>query len=979
MSTFEELNAVFENLLEKTSRFIPMAFHVHSPGSHDWATKPHANPARNARARFSGDDGIERFLEELSREFAIVCITDHMKLDYACKLARASLRRSDLRVFPGMEVNVIVPPAVTHRIHLLVIFPPEKEPAAIERIFAGPGNFPTDANRTGQEDFRIQSLEAWAKTVRDEGGILVVAHIDDVNRGHRASFRALREDSLRMFVVDSSQNILSEAEEISAEYRSHISASGVDAIEIMKPGDRQHFLALKGLDGKTLQIPCVTRCDAHCVEDFAKPEKKTFVKVARLDFASVRDALKFHETRIKFKDDLPARTSTHIVGMRLRSPSGNGLFRDAAFAFNQNLNCLIGPRGSGKSTVIEALRYTLGCNRALEEVAGRDKNSFSEIPLGIQRANLQDTIIEVIFETRCGTRHCLSANYDPKSEIVTEVFDLAGDQRPVAGEQLPLEYPARIYSWSEIETLGRQPDLQRALLDRLVDRLPGYCEQRAEIYSRLAENRRLIENLCRKLATKLDEDRGVLRSFSQFKYDFERINTPEVAELFEELDSSRERRGVLSSFRAKLMDLRKSLKSVSNVSFPAVIEEVLSEKTDAIRRWWEVEISGRLRLLEISDSTAALTSQVDSRIQEKVASLDGLIKTEDLKIVESEASLRERTQTHPEEELVRGKREQSRRRFEAASTKRTEYNTLLAQLDSLLNLRDGIIFELDAVQDAISGARSASRDRLQAALGRFAAPGINVTVSFDAGKDRQLVTEFLRDKGFLSVQPFGQYKRSLMAERCTAMASPTRIARSILKQTPAELGAEGIPIETAGALRQSEVDLMLSHFYPFAFDQDAEVRAIDTEKIVAVLTLQEQPWDDRLRILLNDRPVDELSPGQRSSAILPLVALSETVPLIIDQPEDNLDNRMVGNALTKILADLKEKRQIIVATHNPNIVVGGDAEQVIVLEAPEARRAAVSCAGCIDDPAIIDSVLSIMEGGKQAFQTRERRYQEHLA
>jgi hypothetical protein len=241
MSPFEELNTIFENLLEKTSRFIPMAFHVHSPGSHDWAAKPHANPARNARARFSGDDGIERFLEDLSQEFKIVCITDHMKLDYACKLARASLQRSDLRVFPGMEVNVIVPPAVTQRIHLLVIFPPDKEPAAIERIFAGPGNFPTDANRTGREDFRIQSLEAWVRTVRDEGGILVAAHIDDVNRGHRASFRALREDSLRMFVVDAGQNILSEAEEISAEYRSHISASGVDAIEIMKPDDRQHF------------------------------------------------------------------------------------------------------------------------------------------------------------------------------------------------------------------------------------------------------------------------------------------------------------------------------------------------------------------------------------------------------------------------------------------------------------------------------------------------------------------------------------------------------------------------------------------------------------------------------------------------------------------------------------------------------------------------------------------------------------------
>ena len=112
--------------------------------------------------------------------------------------------------------------------------------------------------------------------------------------------------------------------------------------------------------------------------------------------------------------------------------------------------------------------------------------------------------------------------------------------------------------------------------------------------------------------------------------------------------------------------------------------------------------------------------------------------------------------------------------------------------------------------------------------------------------------------------------------------------------------------------------------------------------------------------------------------MLPLIALSETVPLIIDQPEDNLDNRMVGTTLTKILADLKERRQIIVATHNPNIVVGGDAEQVIVLDAPEAHRTTVGPSGSIDDPKIIDAVIAIMEGGKDAFLARERRYAPHL-
>jgi ABC-type polar amino acid transport system ATPase subunit len=102
------------------------------------------------------------------------------------------------------------------------------------------------------------------------------------------------------------------------------------------------------------------------------------------------------------------------------------------------------------------------------------------------------------------------------------------------------------------------------------------------------------------------------------------------------------------------------------------------------------------------------------------------------------------------------------------------------------------------------------------------------------------------------------------------------------------------------------------------------------------------------------------------------------VPLVIDQPEDNLDNRMVGQTLSSILSRVKEHRQMIVTTHNPNIVVGGDAEQVIVLDAPTARAARVEQAGSIDDDAIIDAVIKIMEGGREAFEERHRRYRERL-
>jgi ABC-type uncharacterized transport system ATPase subunit len=92
------------------------------------------------------------------------------------------------------------------------------------------------------------------------------------------------------------------------------------------------------------------------------------------------------------------------------------------------------------------------------------------------------------------------------------------------------------------------------------------------------------------------------------------------------------------------------------------------------------------------------------------------------------------------------------------------------------------------------------------------------------------------------------------------------------------------------------------------------------------------------------------------------------------QPEDNLDNRLVGQVLTDILASLKEKRQIIVCTHNPNIVVSGDAEQVVVLDALSDRKGTVLCHGSIDNEDIVKSVIDIIEGGEDAFRARQERY-----
>jgi len=122
------------------------------------------------------------------------------------------------------------------------------------------------------------------------------------------------------------------------------------------------------------------------------------------------------------------------------------------------------------------------------------------------------------------------------------------------------------------------------------------------------------------------------------------------------------------------------------------------------------------------------------------------------------------------------------------------------------------------------------------------------------------------------------------------------------------------------------------------------------------------------------RRLDELSGGQQVSVLLSLLLeTSDDRPLVIDQPEDQLDNRFLFETVLPALKRLKGKRQVIVATHNANIVVNGDADLVIQLEAT-ACRGRIACAGAIEDPGVRGAILRTVDGGKEAFLLRRRKY-----
>src|SRR5437764_14952558 len=103
-NTYTDLFAAIADQRRKIAFFEPVVFHAHSIDSHDWAERPNADPNRNDQHRLRTNPGLSEFLDELARNYRVVCITDHMRSDYACRLARAAQVRDDITVLPGVEI-----------------------------------------------------------------------------------------------------------------------------------------------------------------------------------------------------------------------------------------------------------------------------------------------------------------------------------------------------------------------------------------------------------------------------------------------------------------------------------------------------------------------------------------------------------------------------------------------------------------------------------------------------------------------------------------------------------------------------------------------------------------------------------------------------------------------------------------------------------------------------------------------------------
>jgi hypothetical protein len=307
---------------------------------------------------------------------------------------------------------------------------------------------------------------------------------------------------------------------------------------------------------------------------------------------------------------------------------------------------------------------------------------------------------------------------------------------------------------------------------------------------------------------------------------------------------------------------------------------------------------------------------------------------------EQEAEYRNLVSTS--EEL--GGRSAERAKLQEAVTAAQAHAT---KLDAKTHERSAAVRERQQLLNRMSELRDERFAMRKAVAGRITSklPAIRVTVAQgeDLGEYQQFLTDALKGVGVQQGPAARRLVQQLLPAELASLVSNDDL-QGLIESTR-------LPEERARKILQG-------------------LRAPGLVYEIEALDLHDQPC---IELLDGDRykQSPNLSTGQRCTTILPILLLQSERPLLIDQPEDNLDNAFVYETVVKALQQVKGSRQVIFVTHNPNIPVLGHADRVFVFSS-DGAHGSVSKSGTVDDCKA--EIERILEGGREAFEQRYKRY-----
>ncbi len=922
-------------------------FHTHTPCSSDtyWHRK------QDTPDHLSPEQWLQRFMDA---GIDCVAITDHNSgawiddLKAAYEEMRNVGRRGfrELHLFPGVEISV------NGGFHLLAILDVTKSTSDIDTVLGAAGFLGTKGD---SDDVTQKSAVDVIDAIVNAGGIPIPAHADR----EKGLFQC--RDGSRGTVLDPNT------------VRQVLKRTEILAMETVDRCARKPDLYFQS--GKTWTE--VAGSDCHTFRDGHAPGSRyTWVKMETPNLEGLRlalmDGAKF-SIRNQHDPDPTELPDFFVESVELKNARYMGRGSPAIANFSPRLNAILGGRGTGKSTIVHALRLASRRENELLRLDGRSDprmtfDRFNRVP---DRERSRDTGGLMSRTTITWTvrkddvRHRVHWSAEDTGDVVEEWS--AGNQWRRSSIQAitPARFPIRIFSQGQIAALAGED--QRALL-QVVDDAAGA----AELHRQLEEAKaafRVARSRIRELNRKLERRNGCR---------VEREDVERKLRRFEDAGNA----AILTNFR------RRSRQHDE-------VERQFTVAENAVR---DVDAAGDALLPE--DLPAKLFDEGAEEDRQAVAvitKLGGAIRAATSEMRHTAQRLKQAVEARradmagsswpPAVEQARQAYGEWVENLNAAGiSEPAEYGRLvqdrqrldgeLAHLDSMLDDRKRASDDADACQRRIRQARHALTDSREKFLVQALTDNEYVSIkvrAYGSRDDLRAVERSLREALDIVDDRFREDILTMEDQR-----RPKGAVAMLFADLPADHGERRSEIDSRIARLKERIQRACDgscefggHFNKYLVREVGRTPEL-LDRILA--------WfpDDGLDVRYSRsgdgddfRPIGQASAGQRSAAMLAFLLAHGSEPLVLDQPEDDLDNQLIYDLIVSQIREQKLKRQIIIVTHNANVVVNGDAEMLYVLDF--RNQCFIRHRGSLQQDAMREEVCRVMEGGREAFNLRYRR------
>lgn len=826
----------------------------------------------------------------------IIGVTDHYRVDESKVLVEAA-RSAGLFAFSGFE-------AVTKDgVHFLCLFDQDKD-NVLERFIGGCGIHETEtASPTGILD--SMELLVCAKKWR---GICIAAHV--VGEG----------GLLKKLSGQSRINVWKSPDLLACALAGPIDAAPESFRSILFNKDGEYK--------RRRAVAVINASDVNDPEDLKKEGASCFIKMSSVSVEALRQAFLDPESRIRLNTDSQPEPHAEFVAVTWEG----GFLMDTSVHFNENLNVLVGGRGTGKSTMIESMRYALGLE-----------------PLGEEARKAHEGVIRYVLGA--GTKvSLLVRSHKPSARCYT--IERSVPNPPVvkddSGEVLTLlprdVMPGvEVFGQHEISELTKSRDKLTLLLERFVDRDPNLSARKSKIKLELERSRSRIVDVRREMKA-LEERLAALPGLEETQKRFQEAGLEE--RLKEKSLLIREER-VFANVGERLDPVRalhSDLAGALPLDAAFVSEKALDGLPNAVLL---TEIAGTFgtlsaKLKKLTDEMARALSEANSAIAGTKAHWEEKRKTVEETYEKLLRELQKSKIDGAEFIRLRKQIEELQPLREKKGSLKRDLGTHEAHRRKLLSeWEDTKAQEYREFQSAAKKVSRKLRDRVR----------VEVTM---AG-NREPLEQLLREVG-------GNLSVALDRLRSLEQLSLLDLAERCREGKEALTKQYGLPTGSADRIAQADLDLIMRI-------EELDLPATTKIELNTAADGESPTW----------QTLESLSTGQKATAVLLLLLLESEAPLVVDQPEDDLDNRFITDGVVPIMRQEKRRRQFVFSTHNANIPVLGDAELILGLAASgEGKEGQAKIAsehmGSIDSRPVRELAEEILEGGKDAFEMRRSKY-----